>query len=375
VTIPYGRQSIDEDDIAAVVEVLRGDWLTQGPTVERFEDAVAEYVGAKYAVAFSSGTAALHGAAFAAGWGPGDVVYTSPLTFIASANCIRYVGATPALVDIRPDTWNLDIAQIPPGASGVVAVHYAGLPVDLANPGWDERPRVVVEDAAHALGARTLDGPVGNCSHSDMCCFSFHPVKPITTGEGGMVTTNDEALADALRTFRSHGIVRMPEKGGWYYEVQGDGFNYRLTDIQAALGLSQLRKLDRFIAQRNEIAEAYRRALPETSVGLPPSAPDGCVHGYHLFPVRVERRQHCFDQMRGVGIGVQVHYVPVHHHPSMSQALIAPPGLQVADQIYATLLSLPIWPEMGRAAFVETVDQMSLAVASCMATSTSPSPA
>jgi dTDP-4-amino-4,6-dideoxygalactose transaminase len=214
--IPYGRQSISEADIEAVVEVLRSDWLTQGPAIERFEESVAEYVGAKFAVAFSSGTAALHGACAAAGLGPGDTVVTSPLTFMASANCARYVGATPALVDISPDTWNLDLSQVPAGTAGVVAVHYAGLPVDLANPGWVERPRVVIEDAAHALGAMTPDGPVGNCAHSDMCCFSFHPVKPITTGEGGMVTTNDPDLAERCDDFgRTGSCVNLSRVDGF----------------------------------------------------------------------------------------------------------------------------------------------------------------
>ena len=200
--IPYGHQSIDEDDIAAVVEVLRGDWLTQGPTIERFEAALAEYVGARHAVAFSSGTAALHGAAAAAGLGPGVLVVTSPLTFIASANCARYVGANVGLVDIDRATLNMDVAAIPDGANAVVAVHYAGLPVELQR--LERRPRVVIEDAAHALGGRTPDGPVGSCARSDLCVFSLHPVKVITTGEGGVVTTNDDDLAEALRRFRNH---------------------------------------------------------------------------------------------------------------------------------------------------------------------------
>ncbi len=195
-SIPYGRQKVDESDIRAVVDVLRGDWLTQGPTIERFEQALAEYVGAKHAVAFSSGTAALHGAAWASGLGPGDIAYTSPLTFMATPNAARYVGATPALIDISPETWNLELSELPGDGSAVFPVHYAGLPVKLAEPGWLKRPRVVIEDAAHALGAKTPEGPVGNCVNSDMTCFSFHPVKPITTGEGGMVTTNNEELAE-----------------------------------------------------------------------------------------------------------------------------------------------------------------------------------
>jgi len=239
--ISYGRQSIDQSDIDAVVSTLRGDWLTQGPSIEAFEVAVAEYVGARHAVAFSNGTAALHGAAAVAGLGPEDEVFTSPLTFMASANAARFVGAKPRLIDIDSATLNIDMSAVPSGAQAVIPVHFAGLPVDLR--GHSLPGRIVIEDAAHALGAMTPDGPVGNCANSDMTCFSFHPVKPITTGEGGMVTTNNPEFADALRRFRSHGIVRLPENGAWYYEVQDLGFNYRMTDIQAALGLSQMGRL------------------------------------------------------------------------------------------------------------------------------------
>ena len=341
--IPYGRQSIDEDDIAAVVEVLRGDWLTQGPKIEEFESAIATYVGAKHAVAFSSGTAALHGATAAAGLGPGDLVVTSPLTFMASANCARYVGATPALVDIDPDTWNLDLSKIQTQVEAVVVVHYAGLPVDLSNPGWASRPRVVIEDAAHALGALTPDGPVGNCAHSDMCCFSFHPVKPITTGEGGMVTTNSDELAARLRRFRSHGIIRKPELGEWFYEISELGFNYRMTDIQAALGLSQARKLERFTIRRNEIAENYRELLRELPVVPPPLVSEGLRHAYHLFPVLVEDRDVVFHKLRTLGIGVQVHYIPVHRHPLGSDAVLLT-DMTVIDSVFERIISLPIWP-------------------------------
>jgi perosamine synthetase len=222
--IPYGRQSLNQNDIDSVVEVLSGAWLTQGPVIERFEQAVAEYVHAEYAVAFSSGTAALHGAAWAGGLERGDISYTSPLTFMATANAARYVGATPGLVDISLNTWNIDLSLLPAGTRAVFPVHYAGLPVNLNRAGWARRPRLVVEDAAHALGALTPDGPVGNCAHSDMTCFSFHPVKPITTGEGGMVTTNEKELADRLRLFRSHGIEKKPEKGG--VRVEHIGYTY-----------------------------------------------------------------------------------------------------------------------------------------------------
>ena len=342
--IPYGRQQIDEDDIQAVVDVLRGDWLTQGPAIEWFEKSVAEYVGAEHAITFSSGTAALHGAAWAAGLGPGDVVHTTPLTFIATVNATRFVGATPELVDIDKRTWNLDLALIPDYSNAAIPVHYAGLPVDITPKRWSYKPKVVIEDAAHALGAHTPDGRVGNCAHSDMVCFSFHPVKPITTGEGGMVTTNNSELAERLRRFRSHGIVRKPEHGDWYYEVEDLGYHYRMTDIQAALGLSQMKKLDTFIARRNELAIQYRKLLAHLPVELPPSARDGFLHGYHLFAVLVPDRAKVFSELRAKGIGVQVHYVPVHHHPSMESVKYAPPGLGITESVYSQILSLPLHP-------------------------------
>jgi UDP-4-amino-4,6-dideoxy-N-acetyl-beta-L-altrosamine transaminase len=341
-SIPYGRQYLDEDDIAAVISVMRGDWLTQGPTIDVFEEGIAERVGARHAVAFSSGTAGLHAAAAAADLGPGDTVVTSPLTFMASANCARYVGAAVGLVDIDLHTWNMDLAKLPPTVDAVVAVHYAGLPADLRAMSY--RPRVVIEDAAHALGAHTPDGPVGNCAHSDMCVFSFHPVKPITTGEGGIVTTNDDGLAEKLRRFRTHGIVRTPEKGGWSYTISELGFNYRMTDVQAALGLSQLSKLSNFIDRRNEIAQRYRYLLAELPVTLPPTASNGFLHGYHLFPILTGDRKRIFDGLRESGIGVQVHYVPIHHHP-ISASISA--ELPNCDAVYEQLISIPIYPALA----------------------------
>ncbi|MGH9226794.1 MAG: UDP-4-amino-4,6-dideoxy-N-acetyl-beta-L-altrosamine transaminase [Acidimicrobiales bacterium] len=339
--IPYGRQSIDDDDIAAVTAVLKGDWLTQGPHVEEFEEALAARVGAAHAVVFANGTAALHGAAAAAGLGPADVVATSPLSFVASANCARFVGASVTFVDIDPETLNLDVAAVPAGVDGLVAVHYAGLPVDLSRLG--ARPRVVIEDACHALGAVTPDGPVGNCARSDLCVFSFHPVKHITTGEGGAVTTNNAGLAHALRRFRSHGTVAKPEHGGWYYEVESLGYNYRLTDIQAALGTSQLGRLDRFVSGRQALAARYRTLLADLPVVLPPGPAPGFTHAYHLFPIRVRDRRRVYEAMRDAGIAVQVHYVPIHHHPIYAEAAAMCPN---ADAAYERLLSLPLFPDL-----------------------------
>jgi UDP-4-amino-4,6-dideoxy-N-acetyl-beta-L-altrosamine transaminase len=340
----YGRQSIDQDDVDAVVSALTSDWLTQGPAVEAFENSVAEYVGVKHAVAYSSGTSALHGAAAAAGITLGDSVVTSPLTFMASANAARFVGATPQLIDIDRETWNLDLALLENSPRAVIPVHYAGLPVRLENSNLTNS--IVIEDAAHALGSLTPDGPVGNCAHSAMCCFSFHPVKPITTAEGGMVTTNDDELADRLRRFRSHGIVRYTNREPWYYEVKELGYNYRMADIQAALGSSQMKKVERFISRRNEIAERYRTLLNDVDIELPPAAPAGYRHGYHLFPILVENRRAVFESLRDEGIGVQVHYVPVHYHPVSQDMGYSKGDFPVAEAVYEKLISLPIFPEM-----------------------------
>ena len=357
--IPYGRQSIDESDVEAVAQVLRGDWLTTGPSVAAFERAVSEYTGARHAVAFNSATSALHGACHVAGLGPGDTVHTSPLTFIASANCARYVGARPALLDIDESTWNVDIALVDDGVEALIPVHYAGLPVDLG--ALPHRPRVVIEDASHALGAHTPDGPVGNCANSDMTVFSFHPVKPVTTAEGGMVTTNDDELADRLRVFRSHGIDRTPRENAWEYDAVEVGYNYRLTDVQAALGTSQMARLDQFVKRRNEIADRYRDLTAGLPLISPPAAPPGWTHGHHLYAVRVPSRAIVFRRLREEGIGVQVHYVPIHHHSVSTDIEIPPGGFPVADAVYDGLISLPVFPDLTDAeqdVVVETLERV-----------------
>jgi dTDP-4-amino-4,6-dideoxygalactose transaminase len=239
---------------------------------------------------------------------------------------------------------NLDPARVPANATALVAVHFAGLPVDLR--ALAHRPRVVIEDAAHAIGARTPDGPVGSCAHSDMTTFSFHPVKTVTTGEGGAVTTNDPELARRLRAFRSHGVTHRSDVAGWYYEVDSLGFNYRLTDLQAALGVSQLDKLDRFVTRRNELAARYSELLADVSVALPPEAPRGAVHGRHLYPIRVADRAAVYSSMRANGVGVQVHYVPVTHHPTFGFDAEARARFPETEAAYAQLLSLPLFPTL-----------------------------
>lgn len=343
IEIPYGRQSIDDDDVAAVVAVLRGDWLTQGPAVDHFEAALCAVTGAAYAVAFATGTVALHAALWATGVGKGDTVATSPLSFVASASCALWVDARPAFVDIDPKTLNLDLGNLG-RCDALVAVHYAGLPIDLA--AMVARPRVVIEDAAHALGASTPDGPVGNCARSDACVFSFHPVKTITAGEGGAVTTNSLELARRMRRFRSHGIVARPEHGGWCYEIAELAPNARISDIHCALGASQLQKLEPFVARRNDLASRYYERLASLDVECAPTATAGSRHAYHLYPVRVPRRRAVYDAMRAAGIGVQVHYSPIYRHPLFAPLGVTPTDYPETERAYAGLLSLPMYPAL-----------------------------
>ncbi len=358
--IPYGRQSVGERDVEAVVAVLRGDRLTQGPAVAAFERDFAQAVGAPYAVAFSSGTAALHAAAWAAGLGPGDELVTSAITFAASANCAAYVGATPRFADIDPATWNVSAETIAAATTertkAVVPVHFTGLAAPIEEIRAAVGPDVaIIEDAAHAVGAHVGGDPVGSCRHSDMAIFSFHPVKGFTTGEGGMITTRDERLRDRLAAFRTHGIVRAadPEQGGWYQEQRALGFNYRLTDIQAALGSSQLTRLEDFIVRRNEVADGYRAALAGAdALTLAPAAADGDRHAYHLFVIHCRggapARRALYDALHAREILAQVHYVPVYHHPWYRETYGYASGLcPEAERYYAGCLSIPCFPDLS----------------------------
>jgi perosamine synthetase len=367
-SIPYGRQTIEEDDVSAVVEVLRGAWLTQGPDVGAFEEAFAAACEVPHAVAFSSGTAALHAAAHVAGVGAGDELLTSATTFAASANCGAYVGARPTFADIDPATWNVSAqtvaAALTPATRAVVAVHFTGLPAPVAEIRAAVGDTVtLIEDAAHALGARTPEGPVGACHHSDMAVFSLHPVKAITCGEGGMVTTRDGELAAQLQRFRTHGMVgaahvepdaggRWWQQGGWYHEQRELGFNYRLTDIQSALGRSQLAKLERFVVRRNALAARYRELFGDVAqLELPPAAPPGYRHAHHLFVVRhrdgAAARRRLYDGLRARGILAQVHYLPVYLHPWYRAAYGYDEGLcPAAERYYAGCLSLPCFPAL-----------------------------
>jgi perosamine synthetase len=359
--LPYGRQEITDEDVEAVVDALRSELITQGPLVDRFEDALAEYLGAAHVVAFTNGTAALHGAAFAAGLGPGEEAITSPLSFAASSNCVLYQHALPRFVDISPATWNLDTgaaaAEVGERTRAVVATSFAGLPVDL-EPLAPVRDRVVViEDASHALGGRRKGMRVGGPSGADLTTFSFHPVKAMTTGEGGAVATEDDELARRLRLFRTHGITKddaspSATDGDWYYEMQALGFNYRITDFQCALGLSQLKRLDASIEARNRIAERYREALvDEERIVLPPAAATGDLHGYHLFVIRVlagsEARLATFEALRRAGIGVQVHYIPIYRLPYYRDVLgYRQDRCPATEKYYAGAISLPMYPAM-----------------------------
>lgn len=378
--IPYGRQSIDDADIEAVVKVLKSDYLTTGPAVAAFEKKVADYVGAKYAVAVSNGTAALHVACLAAGIGEGDEVITTPITFAASANCVLYCGGTPVFADIDPDTYNISPEElekkITSRTKAIIPVHYTGQPCDMDAilEIAHKHNLLVVEDGAHALGAAYKGKKIG--SIADMTCFSFHPVKPVTTGEGGMIVTDNEELYRRLVLYRSHGITRdkdmmqryeeqlqqasdpalqevadmlrgdVIDPGGWYYQQLELGYNYRITDISCALGASQMDKLDHFLERRRQIAKKYDEAFADIPQIKTPWQQEGCQSGWHLYMIQtMERsRREVFEGLRQAGIGVNVHYIPVYRHPYYQRNGYAGVHCLNAEAFYERAISLPIFP-------------------------------
>ncbi|MCQ4088794.1 UDP-4-amino-4,6-dideoxy-N-acetyl-beta-L-altrosamine transaminase [Saccharibacillus sp. JS10] len=359
--LPYGKQWLDEADIEAVVQVLKGDFITQGPAIEMFEQKVADYVGTCYGVAFSNGTAALHGACFAAGIEAGDEVITTPLTFLASSNCVLYQGGTPVFADIDPVTYNIDPKQIEekltPQTTAIIAVDFSGQPAEMDRIQAIARQHslITIEDAAHSLGADYQGRKVG--IWADMTMFSFHPVKHITTGEGGMIVTNDEAFYRKLLRFRSHGMTRDPQEltrneGPWYYEMQELGYNYRMTDIQAALGISQMDKLDRFIARRRELVEIYNRELADIPGLVLPKQHAEANSSWHLYVVRFlpehfqYSRKEIFEQLRAWNIGVNVHYIPVYLQPYYEDLGYKKGLCPNAEKYYESCITLPLFPGM-----------------------------
>lgn len=370
--IPYGRQEISTADIEAVVEVLRSDWLTQGPTVERFEQAVAGYCGAAHAVAVNSATSALHIACLAAGLGPGDLLWTTPNTFVASANCGRYCGAAVDFVDIDPRTYNMSVSRLAEKLAQaardgrlpkvVIPVHFAGQPCELAEIGRlaERYGFTIIEDASHAVGGSYRQQKIGSGAYAAMTVFSFHPVKIITTGEGGMVLTNSPELHARLSRLRSHGITRDPalmtgeSDGPWYYQQIELGFNYRITDIQAALGLSQLTRLDEFVARRHQLAARYDETLRDLPLDLPWQHPDG-HSAFHLYVIRLrlERlaasRREIFEELRRRGILVNLHYIPVHTQPYYRALGFRDGDFPEAERYYREAITLPLYAGLSAA--------------------------
>jgi perosamine synthetase len=360
--LPYGRHAIDEADIAAVVEVLRSDWLTTGPKVSEFEQAFAGFVGAKDAVAVNSGTAALHAAYHALNIGPGDEVIVPAMTFAATANAVLYQGGTPVFADVEPDTLRLDPLaaekRITPRTRALAAVDYAGQPCDYTalRALAEKHDLALVADACHAPGASYQGRAVGTLA--DLSTFSFHPVKHVTTAEGGMITTDDSEFAQRMRSFRNHGITtdhrQREERGSWFYEMVELGYNYRLSDVQCALGKSQLNKLSGWLAQRQAIAQRYTEAFSGSELLAPLKVQPDVSHAYHLYVIRLNLTRLTADRaaiyraLRADGIGVNVHYIPVHLHPYYQQHLGTAAGLcPVAETAYHELLSLPIFPTMS----------------------------
>lgn len=379
--IPYGRQSISEKDIRAVANILRSDWITQGPVIEQFEKALAKYVGAQYAVAFCNGTAALHAASFAAGLKKGDEAIISPISFVATANCVIYQGATPRFADILPKTITIDPSLIKKKTnkktSAILPVDFAGYPSRLEEIyGWAKKNNcVVIEDAAHALGSQYKDSNgrwhrCGDCSHADMAIFSFHPVKVMTTGEGGIVTTNNKKFYDRLKSFRSHGITRDPKKmracpGPWYYEMQELGFNYRVTDFQCALGLSQLKRLDEFIVKRRAIVKTYNNAFSKIEGLITPQEGSDVKCAWHIYVLQLDKRnirqsrKVIFNRLRQAGIQVNVHYIPIYYHPFYKKHFYNKSDrCPLAEQYYEQTITLPLYPNLSEAQIQNVIDKV-----------------
>lgn len=362
--IPYSTQCIDRNDINAVAKVLKSDWLTQGPKIREFESEISAYCGAKYAVAVSSGTAALHIACLAANIKPGDEVITSPMTFVASANCILYCRGKPIFADIQKDIANINPAEIKKKINkktkAIIPVHYSGHPCDLEeiNRIAKDNNLTIIEDAAHALGAEYKDSKIGSCKFSDMTILSFHPVKLITTGEGGVVLTNKKYLYEKLLMLRNHGITKESSKfkvknprsiGGWFYEMQELGFNYRITDFQCTLGLNQLKKIDSFIKRRREIVNIYNQNLSTIKEIILPVEKKYVKSAWHLYYIRLKdhrKRKDTFEKLRKLGIGTQVHYIPVYFHPYYLRMGYKIGICSNAEEFYKRELSLPLYQSL-----------------------------
>lgn len=359
--LPYGQQWLDDDDITAVIKVLKGDFITQGPAILDFENKVATYVGAKYSVAFTNGTAALHAACFAAGIGQGDEVITTPITFLASSNCVLYQDATPIFVDIDPNTYNIDPAKIEEhinsDTKAIIAVDFTGQPVEIDRISQIAKQHnlVLIQDAAHSLGADYADRKIG--AWADMTMFSFHPVKHVTTGEGGVIVTDNEHYYRKLIQFRSHGMTKDPDEllkdeGPWYYEMQSLGYNYRMTDMQAALGASQMNKLDSFVHRRREIVEKYNEAFADLPGLILPYQHPNAHSSWHLYVTRWlpeyfdATRKDIFEDLRDLNIGVHVHYIPVYLQPYYQELGYAKGLCPIAEQYYSTAITLPMFPKM-----------------------------
>lgn len=353
--IPYGKHCIEDDDIEAVSQALKRDYIATGPGIAEFEAAFAEYVGAKYAVALSSGTAALHACCFAIDVKPGDEVITTPITFAASANCVLYCGGTPVFADVEPDTYNIspeDIEKhITNRTKAIIPVHFAGQPCKMnqINDIAKKYNLYVIEDAAHATGAEYNGMRIG--AISDMTIFSFHPVKHMTTCEGGMVTTDNEELYKKIRAFRAYCITKEPElledkdEGPWHYEMQGLGYNYRISDVMCALGMSQLKKIDKFVKRRREIAERYNKEMKDFKHIILPYQAKGCNSSWHLYTILIKdgKRKEAYHRLKEAGIGVDVHYMPVYRHPYYRQHGYQNVICSNAESIYEQILSIPIF--------------------------------